>query len=176
MSGQCALCTSLSLEICCPSSPLWIKPWKRRLYLLPRGQAAGTVGVALTCRAHWDLQFPDLVLDTSWLGTSASHTHLGLIFYSLGSCFTHPFSFGPRSAFAAFRPWISTSTLGRHRKSHKWDAKMDATGTVMTDCPPFSILAQETSPCPLSKHVSGSRGAGMALLGESCLWLLGSHS
>lgn len=66
---------SLSLELCCPSRPLWIKPWKRRLYLLPPGQAAGTVGAEHRCRAHWDLQFPALVLDTSRLGSSASHTH-----------------------------------------------------------------------------------------------------
>ena len=62
--------TSLSLELCSSSSLLWIKPWKRRLYLLPSGQAAGTVGAEHTCRPHRYLLFPALVLDTSWLGSS----------------------------------------------------------------------------------------------------------
>lgn len=80
--AACSLNMSLSLELCCPSSPLWIKPWKRRLYLLPLGQAVGTVEAEHTCRAHWDLQFPALVLDTSWLGSSTSHT---LVLCILGS-------------------------------------------------------------------------------------------
>lgn len=112
----CPLNVSLNLELCCPSSPLWTKPCRRRLYLVPAGQAAGTVGAQHSgicipsSGAAWTLH--------GWAVAHHTHTspvHLGLTSNNLGSCFTHPFSYASRRAFAAFRPWISTSPLDRHR-------------------------------------------------------------
>ena len=79
--------------------------------------------------------------------TNAIHVHLGLIRNGLGSCFTHSFSLGPWTAFAALRPWISTSALGRHRKwSHQQDANRDATQTVTPGClPPPHCLKDPVS-------------------------------
>lgn len=81
--------------------------------------------------------------------TNAIHVHLGLIRNGLGSCFTHSFSLGPWTAFAALRPWISTSTLGRHRKwSHQQDANRDATQTVTPGCPSFPLHTALKILCP----------------------------
>lgn len=52
--AMCPLNVSLNLELCCPLPPLWTKPWRRRLYLVPVAQwEHSTVGSA----------FPALVLN-----------------------------------------------------------------------------------------------------------------
>lgn len=113
-------------------------------------------------------------MDTAWTlhGWTVAHlTHtspvqLGLICNNLGSCFTHPFSYASRRAFAAFRARISTSPLGRHRIDINGVRGWMSPGSD----PWLSLWAQEMNICPLTSEFPAAGEQGWPC------FLLGSHS